>query len=453
MFDGVVLASGTPEFLWDLEVEDRVEREMDAITRMLEEDPEAFWASVSASAREESGDVRSGATRWCGADVRGLSGVDKVAMLRGLAQMVARGQAHLYDIIASIVDEYEQLDEDMADAHAAAAAEVQAALMSTRRAAESDVALAWRLRDDLPAVLDALRTGATDLPRARVMVTETIHLDQSTRDQVIERVLPDASTHTTGQLQAHIRRLCIEPDPASAKERLERDRNDRSVMAELSSGCTATITAVGLAADRTAVAMDRINRIAQSLRGCDDDRTLDQLRADVFLDLLEGGDTHRQSGTLDIRVDLETLAGLEQRPAELNGFGPVVADIARQMTERFGPSWRIGVLDQTGDLVHTEVTRRRPHAATRRHVEMRDRTCVFPGCRRPAVRSDIDHRIRYVDGGETHVDQLVALCRHHHGLRHTFNWTHVRNADGSHTWSSPLGMIYTRPPPPPPPRW
>jgi hypothetical protein len=193
--------------------------------------------------------------------------------------------------------------------------------------------------------------------------------------------------------------------------------------------------------------MGRIDTIARSLRHTDGDRTMDQLRADVFCDLLEGRRTCQQAGSIDIRVDLTTLAGLDDRSAELSGYVPVVADVARQMTERFGPSWRVGVTDPAGDLIMSSVTRRRPDGGTRRHVQMRDQGCVYPGCRAPAQRCDLDHCIPYSEGGTTHRHQMYALCRYHHVNRHRYRWTHVRRDDGSHEWRSPLGNTYIRPPP------
>ena len=72
----------------------------------------------------------------------------------------------------------------------------------------------------------------------------------------------------------------------------------------------------------------RINQIARDLKHGDDPRTLDQIRADVFLDLLAGVDlnTAGRRATVDITVDLETLTGLTENPGELAGIGPVIAD-------------------------------------------------------------------------------------------------------------------------------
>ena len=83
-----------------------------------------------------------------------------------------------------------------------------------------------------------------------------------------------------------------------------------------------------------------------------------------------------------------------------------------------------------------------PSAALDRYVRLRDRTCRFPGCNRPAEFTDIDHREAFAAGGRTTADNLHCLCRHHHRLKHEGNWTVHRNPDGSQTWTSPTGRQY-----------
>jgi hypothetical protein len=264
---------------------------------------------------------------------------------------------------------------------------------------------------------------------------------------VVAYALERAEGRTTGQLKALLQRLCVELDPDDALRRFRSASEDRKVIAELGVDSTATMVASDLAPERVAAVMDRLTRLAQGLRRSGEERSIDQLRADTFLDLLEGNTTTSVRGTVDIRVDLATLVGLEEKAAELAGWGPVVADIARQLTQRHGPSWRVTVTDQEGGVVHAGVTRRRPAAPLRRLVESRNTSCVFPGCRRPSTSCDLDHRIRVADGGQTYPDQLVPLCRHDHVIRHRYGWTHTPNPDGTHTWTSPLGANYTRPPP------
>jgi hypothetical protein len=97
---------------------------------------------------------------------------------------------------------------------------------------------------------------------------------------------------------------------------------------------------------------------------------------------------------VDIRVDLETLTRLTDDPGELAGYGPVIADIARQVAEQQpNAEWRWTVTSpDTGQVLHDGITRRRPTTGQRRHVENRNRTCIFPGCRMPATDCDLDHR-------------------------------------------------------------
>lgn len=370
-----------------------------------------------------------------------------VATLRAHARAVAYHQARLLDSMMAIVDEYAALsDFDLEIAMEGAVAEVRAALALTRRAAESDLDLAWSLRERLPMVLEALRRGEIDLRRARVLVDSTAHLADSVARDVATEALSKVHGRTTGQLRALLARLCLEVDADDAARRNETALAERRVVAEPTIHSTATIIASDLPADRVVSIMDRLTRIAQSLRSAGEQRSIDQLRADVFLDLLEGRVEGARS-VIDIRVDLTTLMDLDRRAADLGGFGPVVADLARQVAGRRGSSWRFAVTDESGAIIHSGITRRRPNAALRRQVESRDRSCVFPGCRRPAGGCDLDHRIRVADGGATHMDQLVPLCRHDHVVRHRHGWSHSRNADGSHSWTSPLGVEYSRPPP------
>lgn len=171
---------------------------------------------------------------------------------------------------------------------------------------------------------------------------------------------------------------------------------------------------------------------------------LDQLRADVFLDLLTGAATgiEKSNGSVDIIVDLTTLAGLDEKSGEILGMGPVIADIARQVVaEQEDGQWRHTVTDN-GQPVATGTTSRRPTTAMTRQVQARYPTCVFPGCRMPARECDLDHRVPWAEGGPTDVDHLGPFCRHDHIVRHKAGWRVHRDPDGSYIFTSRLGHIY-----------
>jgi hypothetical protein len=382
-------------------------------------------------------------------DVDALSGHDRVVVLRAQQRMASHFQAQVYAAMAAVSDHMDQVEfaEDADLAWEAAATEIRAALRLTRRAAESELDLAVSLRRRLPGVWSALREGLIDGRRARVIIDGTTHLDQETARRVVDTVIEDAPHLTTGELRALVRRLSLAVDPDSAKERYTQAVDGRRVVTEATPDGTAHLVGMDLPPDRVAAVADRINRLAMSLHRSGDARSIDQLRADVFLDLLAGTNRAAKGGTIDLRVDLETLARLAETPGDLAGFGPVIADIARQVAEsqRKG-EWRYTVTDpDTGLPIDGGTTRRRPTASQRRTVEARDQVCYFPGCRMPATDCDLDHRTPWAERRRTSADGLDAGCRHDHvTVRHRLGWIHRLLPGGDHLWISPLGHRYTK---------
>jgi hypothetical protein len=70
---------------------------------------------------------------------------------------------------------------------------------------------------------------------------------------------------------------------------------------------------------------------------------------------------------IEIRLGLATLAGLDERPGEIPGFGPVCADLARDAVaaQRRGAVWRFAIVDTTGHLLLAGPLRRRGRAHVR----------------------------------------------------------------------------------------
>ena len=346
----------------------------------------------------------------------------------------------------SVSDSLANIHDDLEFVTEAAAAEIRTALRLTRRAADSELAFALDLEQRLPAVWEALVAGNIDVRRAKTIAYGTAHLPPDTAGLVVDDVIEEAHRSTTGQLAARIRCLCIDIDPDEAERRSTDAVSERRIVSDPTTSGTVNLSGLELPPDRVAAATRRINHLARGLRGGGETRTIDQLRADVFLDLLEG--TKRDAGrggSVDIRVDLDTLAGLTESAGDLAGYGPVIADIARRVAEQQPRStWRYTVTDPaTGRAIAAGTTRRRPTAAQRRHVEAVNSTCVFPGCRMPASDCDLDHRIPVSDGGPTARWNLVPLCRHDHRIRHLARWTHQPLPGGDHQWTSRLGRTYT----------
>jgi hypothetical protein len=382
-------------------------------------------------------------------DTDTVSDADVVAVLKAHARMAAHHQARLSRTVIEISSRYGRLDGVDAEYVArATVAELRAALCLTRRAAEAELDLAIALCVRLPRVLEALEDATVDVRRARVLIDHTSHLPQASARTVADQALVRAGTLTTGQLSAYLRKLCIQHDPDQARARYEHAHSERRVVAEQAADGTVTITGIGLPADRAAAIMHRLTHTARKLKTRDEERTLDQLRADVFVDLLSGAASNGKGGSIDITVDLTTLLGLNDHPATLGGFGPVVADIARKVAKTHTKARYTYTVTDNGSVIDTGTIGRKASAATRRAVTRRHVSCIFPGCRTPATSCDLDHRQPHTDGGPASADNLAPLCRHDHTLRHTTGWTHTPNSDGTHTWTTPLHTTYTTRPPP-----
>lgn len=329
--------------------------------------------------------------------------------------------------------------------------EVGTALHLTSRAAKAEFEIAWGL-SQLPEVWQSFDRGEIDPPKAQVLVEYLAHLGDEESSVVVDQVLGDAPHLTTGQRRARLAQLCLLVNPDESKLRYEKALEQRRVESRPTTEGTADLNGTHLPPDRVEAAYRRLTHLARKLKRRGETGTLDQIRADLLLDLLLGveesasaGQANDGQGTVDIRVDLDTPAGLREAPGELLGFGPVISDIARQVAARQrNCRWSWTVTDpETGLPLYNGTTRRRPKAAVHRAVEARNPHCIFPGCRMPARRCDLDHRHLYSHGGPTCVGNLVPLCRRHHVIRHRFGWRHKPLPRGDHLWISPLGRHYT----------
>ena len=366
-----------------------------------------------------------------------LSDAEAVELLRARQRLINHLMAERAVDMVDVCARHEGTPIDQLDACGEfAPLEVGSALRLTRRSAEDEVGTAFDLITRLPRVWEALWVGVIDWPRARVFVRGVEHLPEASARMVVEAVLPEAPELTTGQLAARLRAAALEADPEDASDRYEAAVERRRVEVWPQADGTGDLIATGLPPDRLNQAFDHVDRLARRL---DDGRTLDQRRADVLLDLLTGGRSGAAATELTVVVDLETLVGLNDRAAEIPGWGPVIADIARRALDE-GPDGRLRV--RVGDPDSSvDVTVRRPTAAQRRHARRRFPTCVFPGCRMPARQSDLDHVTRHVDRGPTHTGNLAPLCRHHHRAKDEGGWSY--RIDGrTATWTSPLGLTY-----------
>jgi hypothetical protein len=85
--------------------------------------------------------------------------------------------------------------------------------------------------------------------------------------------------------------------------------------------------------------------------------------------------------------------------------------------------------DENGDPLSIGRKTRSIPPAMRRALRFRDEGCRFPGCTHDKF-VDGHHIHHWADGGETSLDNLVLLCRHHHHLVHEGGFSCEKTIDG-----------------------
>ena len=337
-----------------------------------------------------------------------------------------------------------------------------------------------------PVLVDAWAAGMLDARKVDVILAETVLAGPGTAALVVADAVAQAPELTAPQLGRHVRAAVIATNPAAAEKRRVAERERRGVFLDLAPDAMARLIAYLPAAQATA-AFTAIDALAGHAALDGDTRSIDQRRADAFTDvfttILDRQATpdgtalprkHGQRVAVQVTVAATTLLGLDEMPGQLGSYGPIPAQVARELAQ--DGTWRRVLTDPTGHVTAVGTDTYRPGVDLTRTVTTRDVTCTFPGCRQPATRCEIDHRTPYNhtrtteqhDGAlQTSIENLHALCKHHHEAK-TKGWWKVtwNKVTGVSTWTDRHGLTYARhpipihttptalehrPPPPPPP--
>jgi Domain of unknown function (DUF222)/HNH endonuclease len=100
----------------------------------------------------------------------------------------------------------------------------------------------------------------------------------------------------------------------------------------------------------------------------------------------------------------------------------------------------VAVDDSLGHTMYEGRARRFPTGAQRREVIRRDRQCRFPGCSNSTFAA-VHHIESWSLGGGTDLDNLVLLCKHHHGVVHRNGWSMTGNPNEELTIVGPTGRV------------
>ncbi|RBY88119.1 HNH endonuclease [Blastococcus sp. TBT05-19] len=328
----------------------------------------------------------------------------------------------------------------------------------------------------------ALYDGRVDVPKARALIDLLGPVKLSVAEQVEQLVLPAADKLTVPLLRQRVRRLLAKLD-ADALDKRREEAARRADVVHQPTGDGMGQVVIDLPLPTSAACVDAIDQYAQMLRADGDERPIGVIRAAVAADLiLRPWDTGRPSVTakLVVHAPLPALrddADGPQPAAEIAGE-VVTAAQCRELLEQLGilgvgdapagGSVHLAISDPSTGRLRALASRREldrgargagvctpraapgyePTSQQRRFVEVRDRHCRMPGCRRRPGRLDIDHAVAHADGGATDCRNLCCLCRRHHRIK-TFapSWDFELLDDGRLIVRTPSGVSRTTDPP------
>jgi hypothetical protein len=350
--------------------------------------------------------------------------------------------------------------------------ELAVSLTLTTRGADQLLDFAVRL-DRLPRTRAALAAGEIDRAKAYVIADEVSCLDHAHAAAVEAAVIGRAPSQTTGQLRASARRAALAADPDAASRHREKAEQEARVEVWSEPSGTAALVGRDLRPADVIAADKRIDSLARQLKAAGIEGGLDQLRARAYVALLLGRPlppqcsstaTRSATGSVNLTMPLASWLGASEEPGEVAGFGAVAAADSRALAERLAGEpatrWCLTLTSHdgravahgcltvrplaAGDCLHRrESAGYQPSPGLRHVITVRQRTCSFPGCRRPASRCDQDHTVPHDRGGRTCECNLAPLCRHHHRCKQAEGWCLEQPEPGVLVWRTPSGRTYT----------
>jgi hypothetical protein len=394
------------------------------------------------------------------------------------------------------------------------AAELAAVLHMSDRVVQGRMARAAELMTRYPTTMQAFSDARINTAHVRLIQDTGARLDDEGRAEFEHAAVAACEGETPHRAKRTIERIAERLAPRSLTERHRTAQEKRTVWREELPDGQKQLGLIHSAAIIDGI-FDRLTQQAHLIKAAnakaaknsalgvaadpdgigdaDDDRTLDQLRADLCADTLltgaasghdttagllaaiqarvevtipaftamrpdtaTGCDPHPGAGAaFGIRTehpgahaDLWAAFGVRsEQPAELAGAQPIDTDTARILAGGATAWERVLTHPVTGAIL--AVDHYRPNADLRRLLHARDSRCRFITCGLPPRTQDLDHTMDAAHGGPTEEGNLGGLCRRHHVLKHQTTWKVKQLGAGILEWTSPTGSSYIDKPPPP----
>ncbi|HEY6932212.1 MAG TPA: HNH endonuclease signature motif containing protein [Marmoricola sp.] len=275
----------------------------------------------------------------------------------------------------------------------------------------------------------------------------------------VDALLPDGSPapavvgctdrQLRNKLDYEVRRLSPAPSEQAHRKAVE----DRAVRrSDPADGTGVGWLGVSHTVDQLMLAEQALTLAARQLRDGGDERTLDQLRADIAVDRLVG----RADGVatpsfarpvINVTVPVQTVMGVCDDPGVLSGGQVIPAGLARAIAADPSSTWYRMLVDPAGEMVELSTRSYQPTDPIWRHVVAEWGGCFRPGCGEPATSADIDHRTPF-PGGATSTSNLWPACEEDHKVKHAPGFVVSQDAKtGDFVMHTPSGFAHRLPRP------
>ncbi len=328
-----------------------------------------------------------------------------------------------------------------------AADELALVLRVPTRTVQQRLALLRRVKSAMPSTWLTFGRGDIDSYRTQLIAqagAKLVHPNSIT--DFDERVGHYASGHTTAQLRGWCNRFIARTEPDERSRRRAREWKDRSVW--LTHGPDGVSCVHAVIATTDALRFDPLlSSMAAQRSDNNEDLSIEQARADVAADLLLGridptGESARRAGsgaTIGVVVPVLSLAGLTDEPGEtFDGQIMIDAETVRELAAEKGALFYRIFTDPLGHILDVTELGRFASKRLRIATQIRDGTCAFPTCSRPAYESDLDH-VEPFPLGPTAGRNQRHLCRRHHRFK-TYRIVTTSMVSGRHRWHLPSGV-------------
>ncbi|TDK90569.1 HNH endonuclease [Mycolicibacterium mucogenicum] len=346
---------------------------------------------------------------------------------------------------------------------AALGSEIGLARRESPHRGERLMAMARILVADMPCTLAALESGVLSEHRAELITREAACLS------VLDRRLLDAELCGdpgplaglgNAEVSAEAARIACELDQQTVVEKMRRARSARHVRFRVAADGMMSMTVLMPAAQgqlvRQALAREAASAVAAGVA-----RSHGQVMADVVVERVTGRDPVKSPVPVAVNLVMsdETLLTGGEAPAQLDGYGPLPAVLARDMVLAAVADATVGAALRrlyaqpgTSKLVAMESRARVFPKALATFIGLRDQVCRTPFCN--ARIRHIDHVTAHAKRGRTSAHNGDGLCEHCNYVKEEPGWQAAASYDryGRHTiaLTTPTGAVYTSTAPPTP---